>query len=206
MVSLMLEYSHLSTPALIIISAIGKTWFRILSFTTTRIILSRVEMGVASLRSNWLPCTTSLLWTHCAGFLTSRWRKLAFVGCRKPAVAGADPDVVHRWHVRPPKFGRRRDISRAMLVSTATLKNVSWSDSRCSTNQGFQGNRVRSTTLPWTRVVERWRCRRQRCRRRQAPISLAGAWSRHRPNDVSPGHNAGWCFQRRCGGSQSYRF
>ena len=46
---------------------------------------------------------------------------------------------------------------------------------RCSTNQGFQGSRARSTTLPWTRVVECWRCRRRRCRRgRQSPNSRSG--------------------------------
>ena len=59
-----------------------------------QIILSRAEMRVASLRSNWLPCTPSSRCTHCSGLLTSRWRILAFGRCRSPAVAGADPSLV----------------------------------------------------------------------------------------------------------------
>ena len=60
--------------ALIVVSVRGKTWFGILSLATAKIILSRIEMRVTSLRSNWLPCTKSLRWTHCSGFLISRWK------------------------------------------------------------------------------------------------------------------------------------
>ena len=92
--SLMLQYWHHCTPALIVVSVSGKTWLGILSLATTRIILSRVEMRVTSLRSIWLPCTTSLRWTHCVA-------TLVFVGCRVPAIARADPNLVHRWLVQP---------------------------------------------------------------------------------------------------------
>ena len=65
----------MKTPALTVVSVSGKTWFGILPLATARIILSRVEMRVTSLRSNWLPCTACLEWTHCVGLLTSRWTK-----------------------------------------------------------------------------------------------------------------------------------
>ena len=60
---------------------------------------SRVEVCVMSLRSRWLPCTTSLRW-HRDG------KGLAFSSCM-PAVARADPNLVHRWYVRPLEFWRR---------------------------------------------------------------------------------------------------
>ena len=72
--SLILEYSELSTSALIVVSVSGKTWSGTLSLAPMRMFLPRVEMSATSLRSNWVPSTTSLRWTHCAGLVTSRWR------------------------------------------------------------------------------------------------------------------------------------
>ena len=45
------------------------------------LVTCRDESGITAVY--WLPCTTSLRWTHCV-------RLLAFVGCRVPTVAGAD--------------------------------------------------------------------------------------------------------------------
>ena len=47
-----------------------------------------------------------LAWTHCVGLLTSRWknagiRRMTHVSCCK-----GDPDLVHRWYVRPIEFCR----------------------------------------------------------------------------------------------------
>ena len=104
--SMMLVNLHHCTPALIVVSVREKMWFGILSLTTTINILSR-ETRVISLPSNWLPCTTSLRWTHCVGLQNSRWKIMRFLGRCIPAVARADPNLVHSWYVRPIEFGRR---------------------------------------------------------------------------------------------------
>ena len=86
----------------------------------------------------------------------------------------------------------------------------------------FRKNRARSTTLPWTRVVECWRYRWQQCCRfrewtvldvaklTEAAVVAVGkegrpaaaAWFRRRQNDVSAGRNAG---SLRCGVAARFR-
>ena len=116
---LILEYLRHNTPAPIVVSTTGRTLFWFRSHATTSIILSRVEMSVTSLRSNWLPCTTSSRWTHCAGLLTSRWRSTGVLqipqtrsgtplkrttnggGCGRHGGAGeTDPEL--RWGLQRP--------------------------------------------------------------------------------------------------------
>ena len=59
MVSLIPECSRLCTPALIVVSVNGRTWFWTLSLATTRNILKRVEMSVTPQWSSLQPCTMS---------------------------------------------------------------------------------------------------------------------------------------------------
>ena len=51
--SLMPECSHLGTPALIVASVNGSTWFWTLPLATMRIILIRSDERMTSLRSSW---------------------------------------------------------------------------------------------------------------------------------------------------------
>ena len=65
---------------------------------TTRIILSRVVMRLASLRSNRLPCTstTSSRWTHCSGLLPSRWRNTCV---RRLPLTSSCHGLIQMWYI-----------------------------------------------------------------------------------------------------------
>ena len=114
---------------------------------------------MTSLRSCWQPCTMSPRWTHCSGFLTSRWRSTGILGCRAPAVADADPDFVNHWNVRPMEFGGRgsnggtgetdTELAAYLLRPSA----ISWT-ARCSTNQAVTGPTPEARSWLRGRIVQ----------------------------------------------------
>ena len=140
---------------------------------TTRIILSRVEMRVTSITAVKL-----IALHHELAVDPLRWFVDFAMGKH-----GHSSDAVFQ-QLQGSKSG-------TLLVRTTSFDNVSWADSlfyigsrragdtpaaRCLSNQGFQRSRARSTTFPWTCLVECWWCRRRRwCHWGQIALGADGA-------------------------------
>ena len=129
---LMLECPQLCTPAPIVVSVNGRTLFWTLPLATTRIVLIRsdvVDVTAVELAAlHYELAVDPLRWF--ADFA------MAFIGCRLPALSGADPNLVHQQTYDQLNFGgvaTVEELARQILIcvdASSDPGNVSGSDSR----------------------------------------------------------------------------
>ena len=76
---------------------------------TAKIILFRAVMSECDITAAELAAPHHELPVDLLGWFAdfTMEKTLAFVGCRVPAAAAADQNLVHRWHERPIELGRR---------------------------------------------------------------------------------------------------
>ena len=198
---------------------------------TARIILSRVVLSGQ-------PCTMSSRWTPLPWFSDSAAEKHWH---SSDAVCQQQQGLIQIWYTAGTydqlnweSVAAMEEVARQIQIHADAYNdpdNVSWaasrfytgspagwrrpsadsSTARCPSNQGVQGNRARPTALPWTRVVECWRCRRRMV---QGVAKLTrgvvedverkeGQWRRRGPATSEMASlslaRTVVCFRRRCG-------